>query len=843
MSTRWFFSSARIGAGASVTGQTLPTLVRFVRHIDGRDVEESVTGPTLSLVGPGDVLGFDRAMVLREEPPPGTPDAAENILASVELAHADLPWLLSPGTAPTPGGPTPQPWLALIVLAEDEAAPPRDARPLPVLTAPVAALPPLAERWAWAHIEARLPDDVTDLAGAQRAVEQGVRSHSAAVVARLLCPRKLAPDRGWIAALVPATAAGRDAGLKAASVGAATADAWPVPGRDTVDLPVYHWWTFRTGQAGTFEELARRLRFRPAAEAGLGTRTIDVSDPWPAEEGTGPATVALDGALRPPSTAAPETWSDPAAQDRFRTLLHDRLDAPARRREDIVEGEEAQPAEGAGEPEDRDVLAVAPPLYGSHHTGRQTVPDEPDSWLSTLNLEVRRRVAAALGARYVQLEQEFLMARAWEQVGEIRQANRMLAAGELAATAADRAQRKHLDPLGAADLITLMAPVSERVTLSATSTTLAATLAAADEVPTGTADTAFVRLTRRTGALARRAQRLAGPDAPVEGTPVLVEGLMAMGMMGDGGPEGALPAELRAEVDPTRLQVLRMTDRIPAGFWAERPAQDPRPLRPIMAHPKFTVPIAEELLARWPEWALPGIGALEPDSVTLLETNPEFVAALLVGLNHEFNRELLWREFPTDQRGTPFARFWPGDSADVEEIALWPTEAQLGSSLRTGGAGNLALLVRGDLLRRFPGTALLAVRGVEGKLPDAFDGVQATPLALDESTVLYLFAGLDAERARAEDWFFVFREPMRGTQFGFDSGATLPETKTWADLTWDGVALDAARCVRVGQPPGTPTALTQPDPPVWGRDAADMARIAFQQPFQLAFRATTLLGG
>ncbi|MET9734628.1 hypothetical protein ABZZ79_29525 [Streptomyces sp. NPDC006458] len=840
MSTRWFFSSARIGAAASANGQALPTSVVFTRDLDGRREEPTVPGPTLSLVGPGDVRGFERAMVLREEPPPGTADAAENVMASVELAHADLPWLLSPGPAQPPFPPVPQPWITLVVLAEDEAAPPRPSHPLPVLTAPVAALPPLAERWAWAHVEARLADDVTDIDSARRLVEQAVRNHAADVVGRLLCPRQLAPNRGWIAAVVPATAAGRDAGLNTTPVGAATADAWPVPGRDTVDLPVYHWWTFRTGQAGTFEELARRLRFRPAAEAGLGTRIIDVGRPWPAEEPLGPATVAMDGALRPPGTTVPETWSDPTAQDRFRALITERLDAPARRRDEIVEQED----QGGGQEEpsgDRDVTAVAPPLYGSHHTGEQTVPAEPDGWMSTLNLEVRRRVAAALGARYVQLEQEFLMARAWEQVGEIRRANRMLAASELAAVTAERARDKHLARLPVAELLTVMAPVSGRMTLaddeSPDRPTLAAVLAAAQTVPTGSTSTPFGRLTRAGGALARRVGRATNGDAG-DGTsnePIVEQGLRGMGM-----EVGGLLTE---RLSPTRLQVLRMADRIPGEFWAQRGEDVTRPLRPIMAHPKFTVPIAEELLARWPEWALPGLGAMPPDSVTLLETNPEFIAALLVGLNHEFNRELLWREFPTDQRGTPFARFWPGAGEDVEEIALWPPDTPLGLQLRTGGEGDLALLVRGDLLRRFPGTALLAVHGVEGRLPPTFDGVPGTPLALDESTVLYLFADLDEQQARAEDWFFVFREPMRGTQFGFDSGPAPTEMKTWADLTWSGLGLDAARCVRLGTVPGPPTGLTQPDPPLWARDPADMARIAFQQPFQLAFRATTLLGG
>jgi hypothetical protein len=82
---------------------------------------------------------------------------------------------------------------------------------------------------------------------------------------------------------------------------------------------------------------------------------------------------------------------------------------------------------------------------------------------------------------------------------------------------------------------------------------------------------------------------------------------------------------------------------------------------------------------------------------------------------------------------------------------------------------------------------------------------------------------------------------MRGTQFGFDLGAQGP-MKSWADLTWDAVPVHANRCVRADTAPTVTPPAGTPDQPVWGRDAADMARIAFQQPFQLAFRAATLLG-
>jgi hypothetical protein len=468
-------------------------------------------------------------------------------------------------------------------------------------------------------------------------------------------------------------------------------------------------------------------------------------------------------------------------------------------------------------------------------------------------------VAAALGARYVQLEQEFLMARAWEQAGDIRRANRLLATAELATAAAEHSQRKHLTALSATALVSTMAPVRHRlrvtvpgqvdqpVTLAAALASTAATSAGPSQGQTdlsGVASTAFARLTRPGGGLARRVARQGGaqPGGPAGSAPMLQEGLTGAGLMSQDAAGGTgLPAELISQIRPLPLQLRRMSDRIPT---LARSQDDPRPLAPYMVHPRFTVPVAEELLSRWPEWALPGIGALPTDTVTLLETNPEFVAAILVGLNQEFNRELLWREYPTDQRGTPFAQFWPGDQPDVDEIARWPLDSSLGSQVRAGQEGSLTLLVRGELLRRFPGTAALAVRGENGALPADFAGIPATALILDEATQLYLFAGISEERARTEGWFFVFREPMHGTQFGFDlpitGGAEAPPIASWSDLTWDGVGVPAGGFVRLGSVPAGPP--PGPDVPVWAGDPADMARIAFQRPFQLAFDVAAMLG-
>ena len=92
-------------------------------------------------------------------------------------------------------------------------------------------------------------------------------------------------------------------------------------------------------------------------------------------------------------------------------------------------------------------------------------------------------------------------------------------------------------------------------------------------------------------------------------------------------------------------------------------------VEPVMAHPRFRYPMYEPLQRYDREWMIPGLGLInKPDMATLLETNNRFVEAYLVGLNHEMGRELLWREFPTDQRGTYFHSFWTGRKELVADL-------------------------------------------------------------------------------------------------------------------------------------------------------------------------------
>ena len=92
----------------------------------------------------------------------------------------------------------------------------------------------------------------------------------------------------------------------------------------------------------------------------------------------------------------------------------------------------------------------------------------------------------------------------------------------------------------------------------------------------------------------------------------------------------------------------------------------------IMAAPDLSEPTYQALAAISHDWLLPGIDTLPADTTTLVESNRTFISGFLVGMNHELARELLWREYPTDQRGTYSRQFWAhrdtGDPTDQYDL-------------------------------------------------------------------------------------------------------------------------------------------------------------------------------
>jgi hypothetical protein len=253
------------------------------------------------------------------------------------------------------------------------------------------------------------------------------------------------------------------------------------------------------------------------------------------------------------------------------------------------------------------------------------------------------------------------------------------------------------------------------------------------------------------------------------------------------------------------------------------------------AYPVFDMPMYKPLIDISSELFLPNLHLIAENSITLLETNQRFIEAYMVGLNHELARELLWREYPTDQRGSYFRQFWdvstyldPAPSTDPEgqmeklrdipPLHRWSRSSRLGDHdhRATGGAAHeeVVLTIRGELLKKYPNAVIYAQRARWQKQSDGSIARRLEPLTTGEEDVpprakvrtpLYeakvdpdiYFLGFDLTTAAAQGgtgenpdddpgWFFIIKERPGEPRFGLDitKSGTI---NVWNDLSWDDV--------------------------------------------------------
>lgn len=320
-------------------------------------------------------------------------------------------------------------------------------------------------------------------------------------------------------------------------------------------------------------------------------------------------------------------------------------------------------------------------------------------------------------------------------------------------------------------------------------------------------------------------------------------------------------------------------------------------LREVMNYPDIKLPMYLPLAGLSDEYFVPNLALVPNNTISLMKTNQPFIESYLLGLNHELARELLWREYPTDQQGSYFRQFWDvssfvdtagrdaktlaEDLKDIPRIHQWRRASALGSHNQRdsqGDASQIVLVVRGDLLKRYPNTFIYAQHAQWGRgtrvnrlvLPDETGELFAIqpkdarlrfPLYRARVAPDIHFIGFDltveevrgdprlAETAAARaavgngelGWFFVLQEVVGEPRFGMDVAApTEPSADRWDNLSWVNIDLGGGQAVDVAKPfLSTPAGA---DGGVkWNAHAADMAFILYQEPVVVAVHGRNML--
>ena len=458
------------------------------------------------LYGPGELLGIEKLPLIKTEPRHWITDFEANNLAHIDLYDEDFPWLYTPAR-PTIAAHRHLPWLMLVVLEEGEFTEGEGNTAAPFINiADLNKVPVKSELWAWAHVQVNRnlgPSDATIVSDAGPAIADKLRATLSEnldlAYSRIICPRQLEPNRAYHAFLMPAFETGRVAALKLdvtkvddALRGAAESHA----NRSALagsSFPYYYRWSFRTGNKGDFEYLVRLLKPQPM-DARVGRRDIDVQKPGADLKGIlGPdhdGILRLGGALRiPEATLAQhdqdearrfENWAAPRPHPFQKDLAAfiNLADDYSTRSAIDAHNDPAVPAEIGVLPNgdtDPDPL-ITPPLYGMWHALTKRLLFKPDgspvantsNWLHELNLDPRHRTAAGFGTEVIRKRQEEYMNAAWDQIGEVLEANRKMRLAQFSKAVSLAWFARNFAPLetkAPERLLMLSAPLSKRIML------------------------------------------------------------------------------------------------------------------------------------------------------------------------------------------------------------------------------------------------------------------------------------------------------------------------------------------------------------------------------------------
>lgn len=295
------------------------------------------------------------------------------------------------------------------------------------------------------------------------------------------------------------------------------------------------------------------------------------------------------------------------------------------------------------------------------------------------------------------------------------------------------------------------------------------------------------------------------------------------------------------------------------------------------------------------EFLIPNLDHVPRNALSLLLSNRGFIEAYMAGVNHECMRLALYGEMPFSLTCTWCRQFWDvsghvnreGLSSevlaerlkDIDPLRNWRQESRLGTHDNNTAAGSrIVLLMRGDLLKRYPNTFVYAQRarwsddaGSPNRLvlsdesgqvqqddlnnpnikhPQFRAHVEADVHLLGFDLTLAEIRGAsdlaETEGARREipadqlGWFLVIQQVVGEARFGLDERSpTVPSARKFDNLSWE--TLGNPALIDVGRPIPRVLSGSNPGSLEWGSNAADMANILCRRPIMIAVHARDLL--
>lgn len=917
------------------------------------------TGPSITkevfLKGPGDVLGINPKTIVRTEPLNNITDFESNHLAAIEFFDEDFPWRFSTGAVQNNRL---IPWVTLMVLKyqsdeyEEES---QGTRPLSVikLKAPRKnVLPPVADLWAWSHVQINDAISIINKKPNIQSLNDTLNNASEKGVSRVLCPRHLEANTAYTAFLIPTFENGRKAGLgePVSDQGQGDSIAWSDSETEAKLFPYYYTWFFRTGAGGDFESLARLLKPKEV-DKRIGIRDLSIQSPGFNIQVINNTIVGLEGALLSPFTKRNPENSIHTASD-FPAKLIPIINKPAEQLNTATNEDPiiSPPLYGQWHaainrlslaPNDQNwfhELNQDPRYRVAAGMGTQVVQKDQETWMRTAWNQVGKIIEANQKIRLAQLSMitsEKLVEKHFKTLPPERSifitgkvADKIVFNGKSLGAYLRKSIFTHTITTGSfRKILRSKDQWTKRTRLSFngdsvlrqlnTSTyfsrsikqpvPLSHTLPESFSKELDLSKNALDRISSRKADVVIEWKRtnLAGRNIPGKintiDASVFKKAINEFnGLLRNKSVPAAIPYlintksiadTLAEELNPRLNFPIYIKNKIPAAT-----SKQPDEINTIMAYPDIDQAMYQSLVQIDKEYFVPNLHLLSPNSISIMTPNNRFIESYMVGLNHEMMRELLWREYPTDQRGSPFRQFWTPVTTqknrlrgfkenaelnkDIKPVHTWlssPSSKALGThnnkNNNTDPSPKVVLAIKGDLLKRYPNTIIFAKKAVWHTDPNDIRLVInqfGDTMLEDEDTKLPIykaqvspdihFIGFDLHLSEAKGdvkdetkeekqrlgntklgWFFIFQQVPGETRFGLDDEMTLSGDGTmWENLSWANMELES-EMISLSKPLNSLPAGPNPDQVQWNSNAADQAYILYQKPVMVAFHAREML--